>query len=53
MTGLNVAQATPPKPTSVSLTELAITAGAARHGMTLCFEEFPVPTLCQFWRHCI
>jgi hypothetical protein len=53
MTRLPVAQTLPPKPASVALSELAVTAGVVGSGITLCFDGFPAPALCQLWRYCI
>ncbi len=53
MTRLPVAPTLPPKPTSVALSELAIAAGRIGHSVTLCFQGFPAPVLCQLWRYCI
>ena len=53
MTRLPVAPALPPKPASVALSELAIAAGMTGHSVTLSFQGFPAPTLCQLLRYCI
>jgi hypothetical protein len=37
----------------VTLSELAIAAGMIGHSVTLCFQGFPAPTLCQLWKYCI
>lgn len=51
MTRLTSAPTLPTKPTSVTLCELAIAAGVAGHSVTLCFQEFPAPLLCQLWKY--
>ena len=53
MTRLPAIPTPPPKPTSVALSELAIAAGLAGGNVTLSFDEFPAPTLCQLWKYCI
>jgi hypothetical protein len=53
MTRLNIPHALSSKPTTVAISELAVTAGAIGRGMTLCFEGFPASTLCQLWKYCI
>jgi len=37
----------------VALSELAIAAGMAGRSVTLCFEGFPAPVLCQLYKYCI
>jgi hypothetical protein len=53
MTRLPVAHPLPLKPASIALCELAIAAGMTGHSVTLYFEEFPAPTLCQLLKYCI
>ena len=53
MTRLHTALLVPPRPTSVALSELAIAAGMVGHSVTLAFEGFPAPVICQLWRYCI
>ena len=53
MTRLPAIPTPPPKPTSVALSELAIAAGLAGRNVTLSFDGFPAPTLCQLWKYCI
>ncbi len=38
-------------PPSILLGELAIAAGMAGFPLTLCYEGFPAPLLCQIWRY--
>ena len=53
MTRLNIPPRMPPKPTTISLCELAIAAGRVGHSVTLSFQSFTAPVLCQLWRYCI
>ena len=53
MTRLSVAPTPPPKPISVALSELAIAAGMTWHSVTLSFQGFPAPILCQLLKYCI
>ena len=53
MTRLNIPHPVPPKPATISLCELAIAAGRAGHSVTLSFQSFAAPALCQLWRYCI
>ena len=53
MTRLPTVPTPPPKPTSIALSELAIVAGMAGRNVTLSFDGFPAPTLCQLWKYCI
>ena len=41
----------PPKPTSVSLCELAIAAGTAGQSVTIHFQDFPAHVLCKLWQY--
>ena len=52
MTRLCVNPAMSPKPASIGLCELAIAAGVAGQSVTLSFQDFPAPVLCQLWRYC-
>ena len=52
MTRLHTPLPVPPKPSSVALSELAIAAGVAGHGITLWYHDFPAPVLCQIWQYC-
>jgi hypothetical protein len=53
MTRLNVSPQLPPKPTSVALRELAITAGVAGRCITMRYQEFPALILRGLWRYLI
>lgn len=52
MTRLCIPRPAPSKPISVALCELAIAAGVAGQSLTLCFDGYPAPVLCQLWRYC-
>ena len=39
------------RPTSVILSELAIASGIAGRSVTLCFEEYPAPIVCEICRY--
>jgi hypothetical protein len=50
MTRLSTAHRPPSKPRSVMLGDLAIAAGIAGQSITLCYQDFPAPLLCETWR---
>lgn len=53
MTRIHTALPVPLKPSSVKLCELAIATGMVGHSVTLSFQSFPAPTLCQLWKYSI
>jgi len=53
MTRLPATPVPPPAPASVILSELALAAGAAGHGVTVCFDGYAAPLLCDVWKRFI
>jgi hypothetical protein len=53
MTRLHTALPVPPKPSSVTLSELAIAAGVAGQSVTLYYHEFSAPVVCHLWKYCM
>ena len=51
MTRLPVVPALPPKPSTVSLCELAIAAGLAGQSVAVHFQDFPAHVLCKVWQY--
>lgn len=51
MTRLPIDPVNPPIPHSITMGELAITAGLAGRGLVLCWQDFPAPILYELWRH--
>jgi hypothetical protein len=51
MTRLHITHRPPLKPRSVMLGDLAIAAGIAGQSITLCYQDFPAPLLCETWRY--
>ena len=50
MTRLLAMPVPPPAPVSVVLPELAVAAGLAGHSVTVCFDGFAAPLLCELWK---
>jgi hypothetical protein len=51
MTRLSVPISLPPKPTSVSLCELAIAAGTTGQSVSIHFQDFPAHIICKIWQY--
>lgn len=51
MTRLSTLNLNPPRPHAVLLGELAIAAGIAGRPVTLCYEGFSGPELCEIWKY--
>jgi hypothetical protein len=53
MTRINAAIPLPPKPSTVSLCELAIAAGTTGRSVAVHFQDFPAHIICQLWRYSV
>ena len=51
MTRLNTCISLPPRPTAVSICELAIAAGTTGQSVAVHFQDFPAHVVCQLWRY--
>ena len=51
MTCLSASIPLPPKPTAVSLCELAIAAGTTGHSVVVHFQDFPAHVVCKLWQY--
>ena len=51
MTRLPTSQALPPTPRSVVLAELAVAAGMAGQAVTLLYQDYAGPALCEIWKY--
>lgn len=51
MTRLSTQHALPPTPRSVVLAELAVAAGIAGQSVTLLYQDYAGPALCEIWKY--